>query len=157
MSAAAETALSGLVGLVSALVPLVNAEAWALVAAARTPPVGALLLVAALAAGQTAGKLVLFEAARRGSSRFARHRTGGRAADRAARWAERVRRALATRRTAVPLVLASASAGVPPLAAVSLAAGAAGQRRWEFGVAWLVGRAVRFAALVLPTAWALGR
>ena len=153
MNPVAETGLSGLVGFVSALVPVVNAEAWALAAAARTQPALALLVVAALAAGQTAGKLVLFEAARRGSSRFARHGRDGRTT----RWGERIRSALATRRSAVPLVLASASAGLPPLAAVSLAAGAAGQPRWEFGAACLVGRAARFAVLVLPTAWAVGR
>ena len=49
------------------------------------------------------------------------------------------------------MVLASASVGLPPLAVVSLAAGAAGQRRWEFAGACLVGRVIRFAALVLPT------
>jgi membrane protein YqaA with SNARE-associated domain len=53
------------------------------------------------------------------------------------------------------MVLASAAVGVPPLAAVSLAAGASGQRRWEFGACCLVGRVARFALLVLPAAWAL--
>ena len=56
----------------------------------------------------------------------------------------------------LPLVLASACVGLPPLAAVSLAAGASGQRRRDFGVACLCGRTARFALLALPAAWALG-
>ena len=140
-------------GVASALVPVVNAEAYALVLAGRTHPGLAVVVVLALAAGQTVGKLLLFEAARRGSGRLAAardHREG-----RAARWADRIRDSLRSRRTGLPMVLASAALGVPPLAAVSLAAGAAGQRRWEFGVLCLVGRTARFALLVLPAVWAL--
>ena len=52
-------------GVGSAPVPVLNAEAWALFAA--TGPVDTLLaVVLALAAGQTVGKLVLFESGRRG-------------------------------------------------------------------------------------------
>ena len=57
------------VGLGSALVPLLNAEVYA-VATAGTHPALALAVVVALACGQTAGKLALFEAARRGSGRL---------------------------------------------------------------------------------------
>jgi membrane protein YqaA with SNARE-associated domain len=135
-------------GAASALVPVVNAEVYA-VAAGRSGVLLAVAVVLALAAGQTAGKLVLFEAARRGSSRFA----GKRATP---RWAANVRERLASRRTAVPLVLTAASLGLPPLAAVSLAAGASGARRWEFGALCLAGRTARFAVLALPAAWALG-
>jgi membrane protein YqaA with SNARE-associated domain len=98
------------------------------------------LLPLALAVGQTAGKLVLFESARRGSGRWA-----GKLAD--SRWAGRA--------TGPLVVLGSATLGLPPLAIVSLAAGAAGQRRWTFGVLCLVGRTARFVVLVLPIAWAL--
>lgn len=130
-------------GLASALVPLVNAEAYAVAAAGRVGTAWVPLLVLALAAGQTAGKLVLFESARRGAARFAdRHRNR--------RWATRVRAWLARDRTGVPLVLAAASVGVPPLAVVSLAAGASGQRRWLFGAVCLAGRAARFAAIAIP-------
>lgn len=150
-----EPVLAVVVGVASALLPLINAEAFALLAVARTPVLLAVVVVVALAVGQTVGKLVLFEAARRGSgrlhARFAGHGEGGRAA----RWADRVRGWLTRRRTGVPTVLAAASLGLPPLAVVSLAAGAAGQRRWEFGVICLVGRTARFAALALPVALAL--
>ena len=143
-------------GAMSALVPIVNAEVYAVVAAGRTATPVALLVVLALACGQTAGKLVLFEAARLGQGRFVR-RQADRAArsDERGRWAPRIGRALRSRRTGLPLVLASAVVGLPPLAAVSLAAGAAGQRRWEFALVCLAGRTARFAALALPATWVL--
>jgi membrane protein YqaA with SNARE-associated domain len=136
-------------GAASALVPVVNAELYAVAAAGRSHPTTAVALVVALALGQTAGKLVLFEAARRGSARFTRKRPSR-------AWARRISDALRSRRTAVPLVLTAAGLGVPPLAAVSLAAGAAGQRRWEFGALCLLGRVARFGVLALPVAFALG-
>ena len=48
----AESALAAVVGVVSALLPLVNAEAYALIAAARTRTAGAVIVVLALAAGR---------------------------------------------------------------------------------------------------------
>ncbi|WP_353962113.1 VTT domain-containing protein [Micromonospora lupini] len=141
-------------GLASALVPVVNAEAYAVVAGHRGGHV--VVAVVALALGQTAGKLLLFESARRGTGWLARklgHRSrSGRTAARAARWTEPIRRWLSRRRTALPTVLVSAAVGVPPLAVVSFAAGTAGLRHWEFAVACLLGRVLRFAALVLPAA-----
>ena len=149
-----ESALAAVVGVVSALLPLVNAEAYALIAAARTHAAGAVIVVLALAGGQTIGKLVLFEAARRGSGRL-HARFSGRADGRAARWRERVCGLMGRRRTGLPTVLASATLGLPPLALVSLVAGASVQRRWEFGAVCLVGRSARFAALTLPAVYAL--
>jgi membrane protein YqaA with SNARE-associated domain len=141
-------------GLASALVPVVNAEAYAVVAGHRTGH--AVVVVVALALGQTAGKLLLFDAARRGtgrlSQRLARRDRSGRARGRAARWAERLRRRLSGRRTGLTTVFVSAAVGVPPLALVSLAAGAADLRHWEFATACFAGRSIRFGALVLPTA-----
>jgi membrane protein YqaA with SNARE-associated domain len=140
-------------GAMSALVPVVNAEVYAVVAAGRTATPVALLVVLALACGQTAGKLVLFEAARLGQGRFVRRqRERAARSDKKSRWAPRIAQALRSRRTGTPLVLASAVLGLPPLAAVSLAAGAAGQRRWEFAFVCLVGRTARFAALAMPAA-----
>jgi len=144
--------VSLLVGLGSAFVPVLNAEAYAVLAAGRSQPMVALALVTALALGQTVGKLVLFEAGRRGSGRLAK-RYGGRPAGRTARWSGRVGAWLRRRRSGLPTVLASAALGLPPLAAISVAAGAAGQRRWEFGALCLAGRTARFAALALPAAY----
>ncbi len=72
-------------GLGSALVPFLNAEAYAVVAAGTAPALGVAL---ALAVGQTAGKLVLFESARRGSERWAVREESSRRA----RWTARVGR-----------------------------------------------------------------
>ncbi|MFG1833955.1 VTT domain-containing protein [Micromonospora chersina] len=158
MSSVAEAGLALGYGLASALVPIVNAEAYAVVAGHRRGH--ALVTVIALALGQTAGKLLLFDAARRGTGRLAqilaRRSRSGRAAAAGVRWAGRIQRWLSRRRTALPTVLASAAIGVPPLAVVSLAAGTAGLRHREFAVACLLGRVLRFALLVLPAALAYG-
>jgi membrane protein YqaA with SNARE-associated domain len=150
----AESGLAAAVGVVSALLPIVSAEAYALLAAARTRGAGAVTVVLALAAGQTIGKLALFQTARRGSGRL-HARLSRRKEGRAARWHGRVCGLMTRRRTGLPTVLASATVGLPPLALVSLVAGASAQRRWEFGTVCLLGRSARFAALALPTAYAL--
>lgn len=144
------------VGVGSALVPLLNAEAYAVVAAGTATPWVGLGLAAALALGQTAGKLVLFEAGRRGSGHLS-----GRFAERwrhegPSRWSGRVSAWLTGRVSGAATVLSAAVTGLPPLAVVSVAAGAAGQRRTAFACWCLAGRAVRFAALVLPAAYVLG-
>ncbi len=154
MNGFAEAALAIAIGVVSALLPLVNAEVYALVAVARTNVAMSVAVALALAVGQTMGKLLLFEAARRGRGRLYA-RLGGRGEGRAERWRGRVCGLMARRRTGLPTVLASASVGLPPLALVSLVAGASEQRRVEFGVVCLVGRTARFAALVVPAALAL--
>ncbi|MET7396456.1 VTT domain-containing protein [Dactylosporangium sp. NPDC005572] len=156
MNALVEAAVAAGYGVASALVPVVNAEAYAVLAGQRAGT--AVVAVVALALGQTAGKLLLFEAARRGTGRLARrlarrHRSS-RARARAARWAEPIRRWLAGRRTGLPTVFVSAAAGVPPLAVVSVAAGTAGLRQWEFAVVCFAGRLIRFAVLALPAALA---
>ncbi|HEY2795776.1 MAG TPA: VTT domain-containing protein [Micromonosporaceae bacterium] len=143
-------ALTGLgYGVASAFVPLINAEAYAIVAARQGSH--AVVLLLALALGQTVGKLLLFESARRGSgwltSRITRTRH---ASARTGRWVEPVQRWLSCRRTGLPTVFVSAVVGLPPLALVSLAAGAANLRRWEFAAACLLGRAIRFVLLALP-------
>ena len=149
-----ESGLAAAVGAASALLPVVNAEAYALLAAVRTRGAEAIAVVLALAAGQTTGKLVLFEAARRGSGRL-HARLCRRGEGRAVRWRDRVCGLMTRRRTGLPTVLASAAVGLPPLALVSLVAGASEQRRWEFGTVCLLGRSARFAALTLPTVYAL--
>lgn len=141
-------------GFASAMLPFVNAEAFAVVAGTRGGHVAAAVL--GLALGQTAGKLLLFESARRATGPLARYfgrrSRSGSAAARTARWTGRIRLWLSRRRTGLPTVLVSAASGIPPLAAVSLVAGTTGLRRWEFGAACLLGRVVRFTILALPTA-----
>ena len=133
------------VGFGAALLPFLNAESFAVVAAGSAPALGVAL---ALAVGQTAGKLVLFESARRGNERWKVRDESSRRA----RWTARVGPWLTSPRTGPPVVLLSATLGLPPLAVVALVAGACGQRRGLFGVLVLVGRGVRFAVIVLPAA-----
>lgn len=154
MNGIGEAALAIAVGVVSALLPLVNAEAYVLIAVARTNVAMSMAVALAMAVGQTMGKLLLFEAARRGTgrlhARLSRHGEG-----RVDRWRGRVCGLMTRRRTGLPTVLASAAVGLPPLALVSLVAGASEQKRCEFGAVCLVGRTARFAALALPAALAL--
>jgi membrane protein YqaA with SNARE-associated domain len=139
-------------GTASALLPVVSAEAFERLMVGRPGPVPAWGLVLALAIGQTAGKLALFESARRGSGAWLGrlHRGGPHPARRSSRWGDRVSVCLRSRRTGPAVVLASATLGLPPLAVVSLAAGAAGQRRLVFGLTCLVGRTARFAVIAAP-------
>ena len=147
--------LAAATGTASALLPVVSAEAFVLVAAARPGPVPAWALVLAVAVGQTAGKLVLFESARRGGTAWlSRLHREGRRPQRLSHWSGRVSAGLRSRRAGPVVVLASSGLGLPPLAVVSMAAGAAGQRRLVFGVACLAGRTARFAALAAPLVWA---
>jgi membrane protein YqaA with SNARE-associated domain len=157
VTAVIEVVLAAVFGLGSALVPVLNAEAFAVVTSAGAQPAAVVGVVGALALGQTVGKLLLFESARRNAGRLhawlTRRHTPG---PRASRWTERVNARLASRRTGLPLVFVSSSVGLPPLAVVSLAAGAAGQDRWQFASVCLVGRLVRFAAIAGPAALAVG-
>lgn len=140
-------------GFCSALVPILNAEAY-LAAAALVGTSSQLLICAAgLAVGQTCGKIVLFEGSTKGFRRWgARQPTKPRF-----RWPQwltsmsnRLMTMLGSSRSGAVVVLISASVGLPPLALVSIAAGKAETPRWSFVVPCLVGRCVRFFLLAWP-------
>lgn len=146
-------------GFASAFVPVFNAEAFVGVHAA-VAPVTAVLMVLTVSLGQTAGKLVLFEGARRGQSvvrgrAASREPRGGPVATKVRTWGVRLMRLLDEPRRGAATVLVSASTGVPPLAAVSIAAGTSAQRRGLFVTCCLIGRTARFAAVAAPFAYAL--
>jgi membrane protein YqaA with SNARE-associated domain len=131
------TFLAALAGaLLSSLVPVVNAELL-LMGLALASPASAPLLVVVMAAGQMAGKSVLFL----GGGRLSRSEALER---RLARWRldERSPRARA------PLVGISAFTGLPPFYLVSVAAPALGVPYRTFLVVGLAGRLLRFAILV---------
>jgi membrane protein YqaA with SNARE-associated domain len=162
------------VGALSAWVPLVNAEAYVLALAATTSPVHGWSSVAGIAIGQTAGKQLMFAAARGGSrsgwlnsarwrGRFARPgrrrpaeapvrtpREPGPFRRRMADWGERGLQLLDRPWPASGVVLAAASVGIPPLAVVSVAAGLRGTSGLLVAVCTLAGRAARFAAMAAP-------
>lgn len=160
------------IGLVSGLVPLINAEALLIAAVVqsqgRWPAV-----VIAVAIGQSGAKVLIYLAARDGRrilpTRWVtphpqrppiRKRlalTGLRNAIRrwsphADRVAELVRRPVA----GSALILASAIGGLPPLAATSVIAGASRMRLSLFGTTCLTGRLVRFTIIAIPVAGYLG-
>ena len=127
---------------VSALIPLVNAEA--MLAWAATQDSAPLVVVAALAAvGQVMGKLLWYYAGMR-TVRIGwmqRKLAKGRHQDRLARWQAATRdRPLAV----AGLVFAAAFVGLPPYLAVAAVAGVLGVGVRLFVVIGLVGRFLRF-------------
>lgn len=139
--------LSLLGGLASALLPFVNAEALA-AGASRANRDLLPVVVVALAAGQTIGKLTLFELAGRGASRLARRSHSRHVSVRPlARIASRHLVGLQTASSRLPVVAVSAVTGLPPLAAVAVAAGTTHTSRSGFAAACFVGRTLRFALI----------
>lgn len=134
--------------LLSAVVPVANAEVYLVGVAVTTdsPPV---LLAVAAASGQVLGKMAFYLLGRGviDLSRLRRHsRTTGRWTERMARvsdWCDRH----AWGPSAVTLV--SAVVGLPPFAVVSVLAGTLRMRWWLFALCGLIGRFVRFLAVLL--------
>lgn len=146
--------LSSGTGLLSALVPLVNAEVYAVAVGTTASPLVALLSAVALAAGQTGGKWAWYTSGKKGvemrkrSLRKKRADDGQERAGRLAVLAER----LHDRRSSAGIVLLSGSVGLPPLALVAVAAGATRMRLRDFLLCCFAGRTLRFGAVLLPLA-----
>jgi len=143
-------------GVISALVPVINAEAYVIVSQVSTIA-GPVPVAVGVAIGQTIGKLLLFFGVRRGKeSRFVRHRRED-AADRPVGPARSKFRAIVAKllnligqkRWGLPIVLLAAVVGIPPLYAVALLAGATQMRALWFGLVVLVGRITRFVLVAL--------
>ncbi|GAB3674329.1 hypothetical protein [Angustibacter aerolatus] len=135
------------VGFVSALLPFVPAEAAVTAGAVSTSGRAAAVLAGlCVALGQTGGKIVLYELARRG--RRMRGRTG-REHKPLKGWQARSIELLQNRWSGGGVVLLSASVGFPPLLVVAVVAGAVKLRRLDFIVCCLVGRSIRFVVLAL--------
>jgi len=165
------------VGVISSLTPFLPAEAFIVSAGLTVSVPVAIGAAAAVAAGQTAGKVVLFLGVRRaGDSRWLdrfRRRgltPGSREADlgpgaaqveqvQVVREPGRVRRAVArlnapglallAGRGGSSVVLCRGVVGMPPLLAVAGYAGVSTMTLRSFTVPCLVGRVARFSALVL--------
>jgi membrane protein YqaA with SNARE-associated domain len=147
-------------GIVSALFPLANAEAYVIVSQVShliPPALGA----AAVAVGQTIGKTLLFLGTRSGRalvrSRHHRPTRSARPPGRLRAWMQRIIKQLldllGKERWGLPIVLLAAVVGVPPLYAVALLAGATTMRTAHFVITVLVGRTVRFVLLALGADW----
>jgi membrane protein YqaA with SNARE-associated domain len=137
------------VGVVSALLPVVNAEAFHAGATLLQPRSAVVACTIALAVGQTIGKLIIFTASRRGATRWRSAHAGRRS--RSPKWVRRASARLMSwlshPRGGPAAVAISAGTGLPPLALVSAAAGASTIRCCAFSVACFAGRLLRFATL----------
>jgi membrane protein YqaA with SNARE-associated domain len=138
-------------GTVSAVVPVVNAEAY-VIASQMSAVIGPIPIAIGIAIGQTLGKLLLFFGVREGKELpFIKHRREAQKQRPAGRTRARFRAAMAKlldlvgqKRWGLPIVLVAAIVGFPPLYAVALLAGATTMRPIWFGLTVLVGRLCRF-------------
>lgn len=148
-------------GAVGAVVPVFNAEAYA-IAAGALHPVGAVAAIVGLTVGQGAGKMLMFWGVRRGKElRFfhPRHHQerGPQPAPTEAElgtlrrwWSHTVRislRLVGDTRWGLPLVFLASLVGFPPLYPVVLVAGASPIPAASFAVTMSAGRGLRFALL----------
>ncbi len=142
-------------GVLSAVVPFANAEAY-VIAAQVSGVADAVLVAVCVGIGQSIGKLLLFLGVRRGRDfRFVRrHRDRpvselgpGRRRLRAV--VDRLLALVGTKRWGLPIVFLAAVVGLPPLYAVALLAGATRMRAGLFYVTVLAGRVIRFVLIAL--------
>jgi membrane protein YqaA with SNARE-associated domain len=136
---------------VSAVVPVVNAEAY-VIASQMSAVIGPIPIAIGVAIGQTVGKLVLFFGVREGKELpFIKHRREVGQQRQVGPARARFRAAMAKlldlvgqERWGLPIVLVAAIVGFPPLYAVALLAGATTMRPIWFGLTVFVGRLCRF-------------
>ncbi|MET8464422.1 hypothetical protein [Micromonospora zamorensis] len=150
------------VGLLSAFLPFTPAEPY-LIAAVATTGAPSVALGVAAAAGQTAGKVLIFLAARGAiqsswlQGRLSRHtpavrEPAGRLATMLARpkaAGARLVEVMERPRQATGLLLVSAITGFPPLLAASVYLGRTPMRSTAFAVTCLLGRTIRFVTIAL--------
>lgn len=142
-------------GVVSAIFPVINAEAYVVVSQVSAVA-GAVPVAIGIGIGQTIGKVLLFLGVRRGRDfPFIRHRAV-RADQPVGRFRIRFRAVIrwllglvGHPRWGLPIVFVAALAGLPPLFAVALLAGATPMRLGYFAIAVLVGRIGRFVLVAL--------
>jgi membrane protein YqaA with SNARE-associated domain len=124
----------------SALVPVVNAEALVLVAAAAVPHRLAPIVAIVAAIGQMAGKVVLYRGGRGVGARASAR--SGKAAGMAARFRDRPG-------ALTLLYFVSAVVGIPPFYLMSVVAGIATVPLGVFLILGFLGRFLRFYALAV--------
>jgi membrane protein YqaA with SNARE-associated domain len=135
------------VALLSALFPLVNAEAYLAALAALGEHPGTWPVAAVAATGQTCGKVLFFQLGRSSLDwQWVRRRTDTpKWQAHLARWQ---RRSQGNPWASTGLVGASALLGLPPLAVISVLAGQLRVSLALFTVSVFVGRTLRFAAVL---------
>jgi len=136
--------------LVSALVPVVNAEIFLVGLVTAQPQLPWWLVGLAAAVGQLAGKLVIYYAGR-GALRLPARLRRKSESERRGRWSARLARFQETCRDrpvwTVGVLVTAAAVGLPPFAATSFVAGVAQVSLGTFLTTGLVGRFARFGAI----------
>lgn len=148
-------------GIVSAVIPVANAEAY--VVGNEVVGLGALVPVAlGVGLGQTVGKVALFLSVRWGrQTPFIRKRRAARRPPRTrfGAWWRRTMDLLVHliehRRWGLLTLFLAATVGIPPLYPVAFLAGATRINLWVFTMVVLLGRELRFLALALGAAGVL--
>lgn len=150
-------------GVLSAIVPVVNAEAY--VAASEISGLAVDLSVAiGVGIGQTIGKVCLFLGVRQGKeSRFFRQRRERPATAPRGPIRTSFSRAMAFllnlvghKRWGLLITFAAALVGLPPLYAVALLAGGSSMKLLPFAIVVLIGRVGRFVAVALGVGQLMG-
>lgn len=176
----AEFLLAAGYGLVGAVVPIANAEAYA-IAAGALHPAGSVAAILGLTLGQGIGKMLMFWGVRRGKDLRFFHprrpeattggagpepRTAGRPRTEAElgplrRWWSRTLRVslrlVGDTRWGLPLVFLASIIGFPPLYPIVLVAGASPIPAASFAVTMSLGRGLRFALLAWGAGGLVGR
>jgi membrane protein YqaA with SNARE-associated domain len=153
-----------LFGVASGVIPVINAEAYLIATAGVSTPPTAVAVALAVGLGQTGGKILVFLAARRGSTlwlprrrrRRAEHedrgeKPPGRLRARLRDWGRRALELLDRPLLGGGVILVSAAVGVPPLAVTTVAAGLSRMRLLVFGLAALTGRTGWFLLVTLAS------
>jgi membrane protein YqaA with SNARE-associated domain len=145
-------------GIGSAVVPVMNAEAYVL-ALGATHALDPVTAAIGVAIGQTIGKVAMFLAVRYRPGYAARKTKEPKAVDldtRRGRFVQRYRDiskrlldAMSDSRWGVPVTLLSSFVGVPPLYGVALIGGASRMPALVFALPVLLGRGARFVLLAL--------
>lgn len=149
-------------GVLSAIVPVVNAEAY-VVASQVTAVAGAVPIAVGVAVGQTGGKVAMFYAVREGRRlRFVKERREESRARPVSpnrlRWrafVDRLLQLVGDPRWGLPITFLASFVGIPPLYAVALIAGATKMNGGWFTLVVLAGRLMRFVFLALGIDWAV--
>ncbi|GAA2105590.1 hypothetical protein GCM10009841_24510 [Microlunatus panaciterrae] len=150
----AELVTSLALGIVSAIVPVVNAETY-VVASQVSALAGPVPVAVGVGIGQSFGKLLLFLGVRRGRDfPFVQRHRGKISSAETGPMRQRLRafvrtllNLVGTKRWGLPITFVAAVLGVPPLYAVALLAGATRMRIGWFYLAVVVGRVLRFVAV----------
>jgi len=141
-------------GVGSGILPVIlNAEVYVVGMGAFVPHPELVFAILSLAAGTVAGKAIVFQAVRHGSTRLKIRRPADRhepthvVTKAVRRWGDRLLTLLSHRYLGSATVLVSSATGVPPLALVTVLAAASRQPLWLFLLMVGIGRTSQFLAI----------